>query len=263
MKIYQVDAFTNKAFSGNPAAVCLLDAPARENWMQHVASEMNLSETAFLYKESAGYRLRWFTPTSEVKLCGHATLASSHILYETGIEPAEKKLEFYTLSGTLRAWKKDDYIEMAFPGIVTKPAEITDVYRKIFSRNIRTVSTNEEGYMIIELSSQEEIHQFRDDFQELKKLGNNLIMITSRSEDGSPYDFISRVFAPAFGIDEDPVTGSAHCALALFWKDKLNKDTFTAFQASRRSGILELRVIHEGVVLGGQAVTVMDGSLRV
>lgn len=261
MKIYQVDAFTDKIFSGNPAAVCLVPPSSDKQWMQKVAAEMNLSETAFLYKENKGFRLRWFTPTEEVQLCGHATLASAHVLYEQGIVEDGNEIEFYTLSGTLTTIKTGEWISMDFPVIETKEKEINDVHRKIFSNTLMTIHENEQGYLIAQLKTESDVKNFSPDFSLLSELGDFLIIITAEADRNSSFDFVTRVFAPAFGVNEDPVTGSAHCALVYFWSQQLNRNKFRACQISSRGGVLNITLKGDRTILSGQAVTVLKGEL--
>lgn len=257
--IFQVDAFTDKPFAGNPAAVCVLKEAADDTWMQHLANEMNLSETAFLFKQADGYKLRWFTPAVEVELCGHATLASAHILWEQGFLPLDEQARFYTKSGLLSAVRKDSWIELDFPA---EPEEQTDIPETLF-RALRAdaqyVGKNRFDFLL-EFESAEAIRKMSPDFTLLSTISGRGFIVTSRS-DSSEYDFISRFFAPAFGINEDPVTGSAHCCLGPYWAKKLGKQELTAYQASDRGGVVQVRVGDDRVYLGGQAVTVMRGTL--
>ncbi len=258
-EIFQVDAFTDKSFAGNPAAVCVLKEAADDTWMQHLANEMNLSETAFLFKQADGYNLRWFTPAVEVELCGHATLASAHILWEQGFLPLDEQARFYTKSGLLSAGRKDSWIELDFPA---EPEEQTDIPETLF-RALRAdaqyVGKNRFDFLL-EFESAEAIRKMSPDFTLLSTISGRGFIVTSRS-DSSEYDFISRFFAPAFGINEDPVTGSAHCCLGPYWAKKLGKQELTAYQASDRGGVVQVRVGDDRVYLGGQAVTVMRGTL--
>lgn len=258
MKIYQVDAFTNQPFTGNPAAVCLLDNPADAAWMQNVAREMNLSETAFLHPESAGFRLRWFTPAVEVALCGHATLASAHILYETGrLEPMEEA-RFHTLSGLLTARLCGAEIELNFPA--TPPVQTVAPAGLVEALQVtpRQIAQSRFDYLV-EVGSLDELQAVEPNFAELGKLAVRGVMVTSPGQ--GDYDFFSRFFAPAAGVNEDPVTGSAHCTLGPYWGQRLGKREMLAYQASRRGGILHVRLDGERVILGGQAVTVLHGEL--
>jgi len=261
MRIFQVDAFTDTPFSGNPAGVCLLDEPKDDGWMQAVAAEMNLSETAFLLMEKAGYRLRWFTPTIEVELCGHATLSTAHVLYEIGeAEPAEP-IEFQSRSGTLGArWDSDhDRVVLDLPARPTEPAPIpSEISRAL---GIQAVAGGRVGKLhLIEIASEEAVRSMKPDFQTLRTFPGRGVMVTSRASTRG-FDFVSRYFAPWIGIDEDPVTGSAHCALAPYWNARLGKTEMLAYQASPRGGVVHVRLDGDRVHLGGQARTVIVGEL--
>ena len=258
LKITQVDAFTNRAFGGNPAAVCVLPGPKEDAWMRSVALEMNLSETAFLLREKDGFRLRWFTPADEVKLCGHATLASAHVLWEEGFLDRDHQARFETLSGTLYADWNDGWIELDFPVLATETMSGPDAL--IQALGVKPRYTGRSSYAwLVELDSEEALRRLTPDFGLLKTLDRDVI-VTSRSLD-SQYDFVSRYFAPRHAIDEDPVTGSAHCVLTPYWAQKLGKKDLMAFQASQRGGILRVRLKGERVILGGQAVTTLRGEL--
>ncbi|OGW33058.1 MAG: oxidoreductase [Nitrospirae bacterium GWC2_56_14] len=257
--IVQVDAFTDRAFAGNPAAVCLLDGPRDERWMQNVAREMNLSETAFLSLRSDGYDLRWFTPTAGVDLCGHATLASAHVLWEEEILDKQETARFHTRSGLLSATRKDGWIEMDFPAEAQKPALAPPALTRALGATPVYIGKNRFDYLV-ELESEAVLRSLRPDLGLLKTLPARGVIVTSPS-DSKDYDFVSRFFAPAVGIDEDPVTGSAHCCLGPYWQKRLKKDNFTAYQASARGGLVRVTVQGDRVLLGGQAVTVLRGEL--
>jgi len=258
LPIYQVDAFTDKPFAGNPAAVCILSEPGDEIWMQQVAREMNLSETAFLCRQKDGFDLRWFTPTMEVDLCGHATLASAHILWEVGLLTPSEQARFHTRSGLLTAERKDG-IELNFPATPDEPASVPAGIGAALGVGPGYVGKSEFDYLV-EVDSEETVRNLKPDFSALKTLTVRGIMVTS-SSDSSRYDFVSRFFAPGAGIDEDPVTGSAHCCLGPFWSRRLGKDEMIACQVSERGGIVRVRVAGERVYLGGRAVTVLRGEL--
>lgn len=258
-EIFQVDAFTDKPFAGNPAAVCILPAAAGEDWMQKLAREMNLSETAFLVPHADGFNLRWFTPAIEVELCGHATLASAHILWEQGFLPADQQARFYTQSGLLSAVRKDSWIEMDFPAVPEKQTDVPEGLLKALGVPARYVGKNRFD-MLIELETAEAVRQMAPDFGLLRSISGRGFIVTSRS-DSSQYDFISRFFAPAAGVNEDPVTGSAHCCLGPYWAKKLGLKELTGYQASARGGVVRVRVRDDRVYLSGQAVTVMRGTL--
>lgn len=262
--LIQVDAFTNKPFQGNPAAVCLLNEPVEATWMQNVAQEMNLSETAFLWPQEEGFSLRWFTPAIEVDLCGHATLASAHALWETGTIEPSTIAKFYTRSGLLTAQREGDWIELNFPA--TPPEMIENTQKGIAEKlaealgvTIQTLGKNKFDYLV-EVESEAVVRQIQPKFERLKMLPVRGIIVTSLAT-SEQYDFVSRFFAPAAGVNEDPVTGSAHCTLTPFWKSRLHKTEFIAYQASARGGILRVRLEGERVYLSGQAVTVFQGEL--
>lgn len=259
--IWQVDAFTDRPFSGNPAGVCLLEEEADEEWMQNVAKEMNLSETAFLYPEEGAYRLRWFAPDSEVDLCGHATLASAHILWEKGYAEKEDIIEFHTKSGTLTASLKDEWIELDLPLLDEEETEIPEGLVEALGVKPLYVGKNAFDY-IVEISSEEQLILIEPDLTKLATITARGISVTARSA-SEEYDFVSRLFAPAIGIPEDPVTGSAHCCLGPYWEKKLNKSSFTAYQASERGGTLKVQVKGDRVLISGKAVTVIEGLILV
>jgi PhzF family phenazine biosynthesis protein len=258
--IYQVDAFTDEPFSGNPAAVCILEEQRPDSWMQDIAREMNLSETAFLLKQEDGYRLRWFTPETEVDLCGHATLASAHILWETDRLDTNDAAVFDTLSGILKARRSDAGIELDFPVVgvqpVTKPTGLDEALGVNSSRVFRS-----SFFYLVEVDSEETLRALRPDYGKLRsKSPDRAVIVTSRA-DSKSYDFVSRCFAPNVGIDEDPVTGSAHCCLAPYWSERFGRNELTAYQASARGGALRVRVEGDRVFISGRAVTVMRAEL--
>jgi PhzF family phenazine biosynthesis protein len=260
--IVHVDAFTDAPFGGNPAAVCVLSAERDERWMQHVAREMNLSETAFLVARRGrdeGFDLRWFTPTHEVDLCGHATLASAHVLWETGELASSAVARFHTRSGLLTAARQDAWIELDFPATPDAAVEAPAGLAEVLGVQPLYVGQSRFDYLV-ELADEAAIRGVRPDFARLRAFAARGVMITSRA--GEPgVDFVSRYFAPAFGIDEDPATGSTHCCLGPFWSRRLNKRSFVARQISERGGTLKVTLDGDRVRLGGQAVTVLRGEL--
>ena len=259
VRIFQVDAFTEKPFSGNPAAVCLLSGPGDPAWMQNVAKEMNLSETAFLYRQEGDFNLRWFTPSVEVDLCGHATLASAHILWEEGLLRLQERAKFQTRSGLLTAERKADRIELNFPANPAEPATVPAGLLEALGIAPKYVGRSKFDYLV-EVDSEDSVRKIMPDFVLLKALPVRGIAVTSSA--ASPgYDFISRFFAPRAGVNEDPVTGSAHCTLGPFWSKRLGKKDLVAYQASERGGVLQVRVAGDRVHLGGGAVTVLRGEL--
>ncbi|MFQ4134961.1 PhzF family phenazine biosynthesis protein [Nodosilinea sp. PGN35] len=264
--LVQVDAFTDLAYGGNPAAVCALPEARPDRWMQQVAQEMNLSETAFFYPEAEGYRLRWFTPTVEVDLCGHATLATSHVLWSEGHLGSEQPATFYTRSGVLTARRQGDWIELNFPANPSHPIGAPAGLAEALGAAPTAIAENSLGYLV-ELESAAVVRDLRPDFAALRRFPVHGVIVTSRGD--APYDFVSRFFAPAIGIDEDPVTGAAHCCLGPYWREKLGKTTFLAHQSSARGGVVKVQdegdLGSEGLArrvrLSGQAVTVLRGEL--
>lgn len=258
--LIQVDAFTDRPFRGNPAAVCVLPGPAGAEWMQQVAREMNLSETAFLYREEDDFRLRWFTPSVEVALCGHATLASAHVLWSEGHLPATARARFATLSGLLTAERRGDWIELDFPlepaGEGEAPAEILD---SLGAPAVWVGADKNRRYMI-ELASEAAVRDLQPDFVRMAAVPNHGVIVTARAETPG-CDFVSRFFAPVIGINEDPVTGSAHCALAPYWAERLGRTAMTGHQVSARGGVVRVVLAGDRVKLQGQAVTVLRGEL--
>jgi PhzF family phenazine biosynthesis protein len=259
LRIVQVDAFTNRPFAGNPAAVCILPAARPEGWMRDVAREMNLSETAFLVPtDDGGFHLRWFTPAVEVALCGHATVASAHVLWQDEHLPPGTQARFHTLSGVLTADQRGEWIELDLPAKIATPAEVpSDLLSALGIEKATFVGKNAFDYLV-EIESEQELRALSPDHSTLRKLPVRGIIVTAR---GAEFDFVSRFFAPGSGIDEDPVTGSAHTALGPYWAGRLGKTDFTAFQASARGGVVRVSVRGDRVLLGGQAVTVMTAEL--
>jgi PhzF family phenazine biosynthesis protein len=265
--LYQVDAFTNERFRGNPAAVCLLDRPAGATWMQSVAAEMNLAETAFVLPADDVFSLRWFTPTTEVPLCGHATLASAHVLWETARLRTDDPARFNTASGALEcrrvatATGAEAGIEMDFPAerpereATAAPVRLDDALRG----TALSVARGRTHYLV-ELADESTVRGIRPDLGLLAELDANGVIVTAASDDAH-FDFVSRYFAPKVGIPEDPVTGAAHCMLAPWWAERLGKVDLVGHQVSSRGGIVRVRVDGDRVRLGGQAVTVLRGEL--
>ena len=259
LTITQVDAFTSKPFAGNPAAICILPEVHPDEWLQNVAMEMNLSETAFLLRQENGFNLRWFTPAVEVELCGHATLASAHVLWERELLAPEQEAHFHSLSGLLIARRNGAWIELDFPA---EPATTTEAPAGLIEALGVTptyVGQNRFDYLV-EVASAAEVRKLAPNMTLLQSVDCRGVMVTSRA-DTTEYDFISRFFAPASGIPEDPVTGSAHCCLGPYWAEKLGRSKLRAFQASPRGGEVRVRLGDDRVYLGGQAVTVLEGKL--
>ena len=257
--LYQVDAFTQEPFKGNPAGVCYLMAPQPTRWMQKVATEMNLSETAFFLIREPAIELRWFTPATEVDLCGHATLAAAHIIWETDLLPTTHAIRFETRSGFLKAHKRGDWIELDFPAespeAILLPAGMAEA---LGTDPLSCFKTSMD--VLVELGSEAEVLALKPDFKLLAKLGERGVIVTAPAANGQ-YDFVSRFFAPAVGIDEDPVTGSAHCALGPFWKERLGKKELIGYQASHRGGIVKVQVKGKRALLTGRCATVFQGVI--
>jgi PhzF family phenazine biosynthesis protein len=258
--IFQVDAFTGEP-KGNPAAVCLLSAKMPDAWMQQIAMEMNLSETAFLLAEGNGFRLRWFTPLLEVDLCGHATLGSAFVLFKREFVDTHSLIHFYTRSGELTASNREGWITLDFPAFSEIAYQNQGWVEEILKVRPRQVVQSGEN-VIVELGTTEEVRHLNPDFDKLKKIPLHGLAVTARS-DQSSFDFISRYFAPWVGINEDPVTGSVHACLGPYWSKRLGKSKMKAFQASRRGGVIEVEVTGTRVLLSGQAVMVFAGELMV
>ncbi len=264
-EIFQVDAFTRAPFAGNPAAVCLLDREMPEAWMARLAAEMNLSETAFVQPEGASpMPLRWFTPTVEVPLCGHATLATAHVLWETGRLPAGEPAAFATRSGTLGARRAGDAIALDLPArellASALPDEAAQGLRGApIEESRQAMSRTGDTDWLVRLPSERHVRELRPDFTALRALGAGLIATASATTPG--FDFVSRYFAPFYGVDEDPVTGAAHCALVPYWAALLGRGELCGYQASRRGGVVRGRVAGSRVELTGHAVTVLQGRL--
>jgi PhzF family phenazine biosynthesis protein len=260
--IVQIDAFTDRPFGGNPAAVCILEELKDDLWMQNVAREMNLSETAFLTRRPEGFDLRWFTPLTEVDLCGHATLAGAHLLWEDGLLGRDAEARFHTRSGLLTARWKDGWIEMDFPA---EPEQHQAPPRELIAAlGVAPLyaGRNRLNDWLVEIESENVLRNLAPDLSLLRSVPMRGVMVTARSV-VQEFDFISRFFAPAVGIDEDPATGSAHCCLGPYWQKRLKRYTLYAYQASPRGGVVHVRVAADRVILAGQAITVMRGSLLV
>jgi PhzF family phenazine biosynthesis protein len=261
LPIVQVDAFTSEAFGGNPAAVVVMPGARDAAWMQNVAREMNLAETAFLHRVDDGFALRWFAPTVEIDLCGHATLASAHVLWETGELPLDAVARFETKSGLLTAKKRDEWIELDFPVTPPDAAEAPLGLADALGVTPRYVGKSRFDYLV-EVESEQVLRALAPDFGRLREIRTRGVIVTSRATIPDT-DFVSRFFAPAIGVDEDPATGSAHCCLAPFWAERLHKKSFVARQLSARGGLLKIEWEGDRVRLMGRAVTVLRGHLLV
>ena len=265
-----VDAFAERPFTGNPAAVCILNGPADEEWMRRVAREMNLSETAFLHpqgggKAEDGYRLRWFTPTVEIALCGHATLASAHVLWESGRLPADRQARFHTMSGLLTADRQSQdgtnqgMIVLDFPATPQQPWPAPAGLEEALGAAIRYVGKTAFD-VLVEVDSEQTVRELKPNHSALAALPLRGVMVTSRSSDPA-YDFVSRFFGPGAGVPEDPVTGSAHCCLGPYWGGRLHKTDLVGHQVSARGGVVHVGVRGDRVRLGGRAITMLRGEL--
>lgn len=259
---FVVDAFTGRPFAGNPAAVVLLAAPREPDWMLAVAREMNLSETAFVVPRADGaeYDLRWFTPAVEVPLCGHATLAAAHALWNEVRVESGPGIGFHTLSGPLVARRDGDWIDLDLPAI---PAEERAAPRELAAAlgatPVRAGKSAQDW--LAEYGSEAEVRALRPDFAATSALGGQGVIATAPSDDPR-FDFVSRYFAPAVGIDEDPVTGAAHCTLAPWWAARIGRARLVGFQASRRGGVVRVEHRGERASVAGRAVTIANGLLR-
>lgn len=259
----QIDAFADRPYSGNPAAVCLLEDERDRRWMQAVAAEMNLSETAFVRPQGDGFDLRWFTPAVEVDLCGHATLAAAHALWSEGRAPADSPISFHTRSGILWAVRQRELVELDFPATGPGPSGLTagQIADLGDALGVEPEHVAESVFdLLVVVGSENLVRGVTPDLPRLSELASRGVIVTSPSDDPR-FDFVSRFFAPGVGVDEDPVTGSAHCCLGPYWSQRLGKTEMTAFQASSRGGVVNVRVAGERVKLGGSAVTILKGEL--
>jgi PhzF family phenazine biosynthesis protein len=257
LEIFQVDAFTKKVFGGNPAAICPLNEWLPAETMQKIALENNLAETAFFVKKDDGYELRWFTPTVEMDLCGHATLASAHVLYELLGEITDV-LKFQTKSGLLTVEKKDDLLVLDFPSRPAAACEIPDGLIKTIGKTPKEVLKSRDYLMVYE--SEEEVRAIKPNFAALLEIDTHAVIVTAK---GSDSDFVSRFFAPEVGVFEDPVTGSAHCTLIPYWAEKLGKTKLFARQVSARGGELFCELVGDRVRIGGNAALYLKGNIFV
>ena len=259
--VYQVDAFADKPFGGNPAAVVFLMGPRPDHWMQAFAAEMNLSETAFFMRKGDAYQLRWFTPTNEVDLCGHATLATAHVIWETEMLMPDEEIRFSTKSGLIRAKKDGDWISLDFPSEMPEPTPASKALAKALGAPIVWSGQNRMDWFL-ELENEASVRNLSPNMEAVKALGNRGVIVTAAADDPeAPYHFVSRFFGPAVGVDEDPVTGSAHCALAPYWCGKLDRAALVGYQASPRGGTVKVRLKGNRVELKGKAITIFQGVI--
>jgi predicted PhzF superfamily epimerase YddE/YHI9 len=257
--LFHVDAFAESPFSGNPAAVCVLNAARPDSWMRGIAAEMNLSETAFLEIRDDAFGLRWFTPRVEVDLCGHATLASAHVLWEAGLLPPRRQARFHTRGGLLTADKNGEWIELDFPAEPERRCDAPDGLARALGAGLKYVGKNRMD-LLVEAETEAVVRNLRPDMAFLSQLPARGVIVTALCASGG-YDFVSRFFAPGVGVDEDPVTGSAHCCLAPFWGERLGKNRLLAYQMSARGGVLRLELAGNRVRIGGKAVTIARGEI--
>lgn len=267
MRILAVDAFTDRPFAGNPAGVCLLEDAADPGWMQSVAAEMRHSETAFVRpvdESGAGFELRWFTPVMEVALCGHATMGSAHALYETGTVAPDRPIRFRTLrSGVLTVTREEDgSLVMDFPAAPAAPAGVPEGLAEALGLPVLGAGRNAQNDLLVEVADETAVREAAPDVRALAAIDARGVIVTAAADPGREHDFVSRFFAPRVlpGDAEDPVTGSAHCALAPFWAGRLGRDTLTGYQASARGGYVRVALRGDRVTLAGRAVTVLDGA---
>jgi predicted PhzF superfamily epimerase YddE/YHI9 len=260
--ISTVDAFTDEAFRGNPAGVCIIQEDRDSQWMQRVAAEMNLSETAFVRRRASGdgFDLRWFTPTMEVSLCGHGTLATSHTLWESGVLDQDEDAVFHTLSGVLRAHRDGDWIELDFPRIDPTTYNLPPGCADALG-GAPVWTGRDPTKLLVELHDSDTVRNMQPDFAYIRGMKDAYGVVVTARSDNPAYDFVSRFFAGGAGIDEDPVCGSAHCMLGPYWAQKLGKTEMMAWQCSARGGAVRVRVLKNRVMLGGQAVTTLRGQL--
>jgi PhzF family phenazine biosynthesis protein len=258
LAIYQIDAFAEKVFEGNPAAVVPLETWVPDSLMQQIAMENNLSETAFFVPAENGFHIRWFTPLAEVNLCGHATLASAYVLFNL-LNYAEREIRFQSRSGILTVKKENNLIVLDFPASPVTEIAIPDEVAKAFHLQPVACFKGRDDFMLI-FENEEKVVQLKPDFQQLVRANTRGVICTSKSE---TYDFISRFFAPAVGVNEDPVTGSAHTMLIPFWSKKLGKNELIAKQVSARGGVVHCKVCGDRVKIGGKAVTYLIGEITI
>lgn len=262
LTIYQVDAFTSEPFKGNPAGVCILRNEPPAEWMQNIAMEMNLAETAFVFPGNDCYKIRFYTPEVEVELCGHATLSASHILYETGIANPDEKIRFSSKAGELRIRKNKDWIIMDFPVCNPEKMRITPDFEKLTGSAPLELYRAGTGWTLALLKDEEEVRNMSPNFFLMKNSVFGDLIVTAPSSD-KDYDFCVRCFAPVMGINEDPVTGSAHCILAPFWSGKTGRSDFVSHQVSKREGILKVSLKGNRVEISGQAITIFKAVMLI
>ncbi|TDL84755.1 PhzF family phenazine biosynthesis protein [Vibrio vulnificus] len=261
MELTIINTFTDQPFKGNPAAVCLLTGEMDSEWMQRMAKEINMPVTAFIHFHKAEWQLRWFTPSIEIPICGHGTLASSFFLWGKGYVSRDRPIVYQTKSGLLTARFVDGMVQLEFPSLIEQETAAPELLIKALGVVPVYVGQNKWDYLV-EVQSEEIVRNIKPDIDSIAQLPIRGIIVTSRS-DSSEYDFVSRFFSPAQGLDEDHVTGSAHCCLGPYWKRKLDKSIFIAYQASERGGLLKVEVTEDTVKLSGHAVTIFEGNVNI
>ena len=260
--IYQIDAFTSEPFKGNPAGVCLLESKPKGVWMQNIAKEMNLSETAFVYPGENCHNIRYFSPETEIPLCGHATLSAAHVLYETGAVIAHDEIVFSSKAGMLKCRKKGRWIIMDFPLYDVEPVKPIPGFKHFTGIRPTEYYKTEHGWILVLAQNEVDVRNMSPDYARMMSGGVGKLIVTAPASETN-FDFCVRCFVPELGINEDPVTGSAHCALVPFWAKKTGKTEFISQQVSKRSGILKVSLNGDRVEISGQAVTILKGELYV
>lgn len=255
---YQADAFTDQAFKGNPAAICFLKEPLPDETLQAIAAENFLPETAFVLPLKKGYSLRWFSPEVEIPLCGHATLATAHVMWSEDMAPENEALHFHTLIGELMVTKESEWLHLNFPGFKEQAIDVNPLLEDSIGLKVKHLCRMHH-FILIEVDNANDIPALQVKMEILKNF--DPVIVTAQAPPDSPYDFISRMFGPSIGIPEDPVTGSAHCCLGPYWASRLGKTTMLAYQASPRGGEVKVQIIGDRIQLSGKAVTVIKGSL--
>jgi PhzF family phenazine biosynthesis protein len=259
-QFYIINAFTKKEFKGNPAAIILLKESRSTQWMESFAKEVNQPITTFITKKDENsYHLRWFTPTQEIELCGHGTLGAAHILWSEGYSSLQSSITFDTPSGILRAERLENQISLSFPIKQSAPIEMTDTLKQVTNMPIKAAAWAEDRY-ILEVENEEMVHSVMPDLEAMKGLEGAGVVVTSRGS--NKYDFVSRYFAPKIGVNEDYVTGSAHCALASYWSEQLHQTQFSAYQDSERGGEINVEVSGDTVKLAGDCLTLLKGEMN-
>ncbi|OMP67848.1 PhzF family phenazine biosynthesis protein [Domibacillus epiphyticus] len=253
------NTFTDRAFRGNPAAVCLIKEEKTDHWMQQVASEINLPVTAFIRTAGEEFQLRWFTPSTEIPICGHGTLASGYFLWENKYVQKEQSIHFQTKSGVVTANLVDDWVQLWFPALYEKEVETPEFL--VEALGVKPVYIGQNQYdLLVEVASEEMVREMNPDIELISRMSVRGVIVTARS-DTPDLDFVSRFFSPAQGLNEDYVTGSAHCCLGPYWKKKMGKHDFTAYQSSERGGLLKVNVEGNKVRIAGKVTSILDGRL--